>query len=136
MEPVLEEINSGGKRRRKCRFTVECLLLEVDIFICRGGFWGRWMGGGLEKLLFSCLGKFVFPSWSTVFPRMEISQDRVIEFFLIALEWGRYAPAYSCSIRIAVGSRELRGVAEKVTRGLRTFVRSPCILSMGVGAPR
>ena len=28
---VLEEINPGGKRWSKCRFTVEFLLLEVEI---------------------------------------------------------------------------------------------------------
>ena len=28
---ILEEINSGGKRWSKCRFTVEFLLLEVEI---------------------------------------------------------------------------------------------------------
>ena len=31
IEFVLEEINSGGKRWSKCRFTVEFLLLEVKI---------------------------------------------------------------------------------------------------------
>ena len=28
---VLEEINSGGKRWSKCRFTVEFVLLEAEI---------------------------------------------------------------------------------------------------------
>ena len=93
---------------------------------------GRWMGVGLEKLLFSCFGKFVFPSWSRIFPRKEIPQDRVDEFFSIAWKGERYVPAYSCSIRIAVGSRELKGVAGKAARGLRTSIRSPRVLSMGV----
>ena len=95
---------------------------------------GRWMGVGLEKLLFSCFGKFVFPSWNRVFPRKEMPQDRVVEFFSIAWKGECYVPAYSCPIRIAVGSRELKGVAGKAARGLRTSIRSPRVLYLWVYA--